>query len=269
MRTRIVLGLVCLSAGVAGATPPGMPLSNLLGRQMSLGVYYDYSGQSLFREGSASVLHTTGVGLEYGILDYVGVGAFAGGSVLNVDVPPGSNSDTLRAFNSNFGPYGGLSAKLATPRFWQNTSRLVGYGQAAFLHAEDNAGNVKQGMVYNAGLSLQAELNHTYNFVLGGEYYYLDGEQQAAGGGTQFPFGLNAGDGTIDYFRGLIGFEYFFKGPNRPFISFALRPTGSMSYRSGFGLQGISLSVTLGAITSFDKQAEQRNGDAGTSIDDD
>jgi hypothetical protein len=269
-RFHAALLMFVLGTGACLATPPGSPLSELKGRQLSLGVFYDYSGQQLFQEGNPSVLHTMGAALELGLVPFVNVGIFGGGDLLNIDVPPGaapSGGVTPRAFNSGFAPYGGLSAKLATPRFLQATTRFVAYGDAAFLRAKDDYNNERQGLFYNTGLTLQAEFDHRLNLVLGAEFYAIDGTQKNRGSSAETPMGLNAPDGLVDYFRGVVGFEYFFKGPNRPFISVAFRPTGSLKYQDGIGLQGASISVTLGAITNFGKQSDQPSEDEVHSLD--
>jgi len=252
--------LALLAAAPAGwATPSGAPLSEIQPKQLSLGVYIDHSGQPLYDVASPSVLNTTGLSVEYGVINFVNVGLFAGAAEFDVDIPP-HGSDTNRVFNSNFSPYGGLSAKVASPRFLTGTSRIVGFGQAAYINTEDDAGNVREGLVYNTGLTWQTDWRERMNFVIGGEFYAIDGKQQTALGGAKKPFGVNAPEVT-DYFRGLVGVEYFFKGPNRPFISLLFRPTGALGYNDNLGLEGGSISLTFGAITSFGKQSEQAHDD--------
>jgi hypothetical protein len=271
--TKSLLATV-LGCAAAWATPPGATLSELKAKQMALGLYFDQSGQQLFEDGSQSLLNTTGAALEYALADYVQVGGFLGAAELQVDVPPGYkdgdlvNGQTLRVFDPGYSLYYGLTAKLASPRFLLGMARFVGYGQANFIDAEDDAGNKKEGTFYHAGLTGQVEYRG-FNFVLGGEFYALvDGEQRSARGGSKQPFGLHAPAGNLDYARGIVGVEYFFKGAKRSFVSVVFRPTGSLGYDDAFGLQGGSVAVTLGAITGFAKQSDQPVDDESRSLGD-
>ena len=45
--------------------------------------------------------------------------------------------------------------------------------------------------------------------------------------------------------------EYYFKGPNRPFISLAFRPTGALGFEDKLGLRGGAIGITLGAIATL------------------
>jgi len=92
------------------------------------------------------------------------------------------------------------------------------------------------------------------NLVFGTEFYAIDGVQRSLGASTTSPMGITS-TGFAEYLRGVLGFEYTFKAPNRPFISIVLRPTGGIGYKSGFGLEGASIAVSLGAVSDFGKQS--------------
>jgi hypothetical protein len=142
--------------------------------------------------------------------------------------------------------------KLATPRFASGTTRLVAYGTAAYLNAEDEFDNKKTGVMTNSGLSVQYLVRDRLNLVIGGEFQaLLEGEQTSFNRTSPEPFGLTSPVGPVDYLRGLIGIEWFFKGKNRPFVSLAVRPTGTTAWHDHLGLRNASISITLGAIATL------------------
>jgi hypothetical protein len=240
---------------LAWAIPPGAPMSDFGPSQISLAAFFDHSGQDLFRDLYPSVLNTTGVSLDYGPWPYVQAGLFAGAAEFDVALPESRLKDTSAyAFNTDYSFSGGASLKLATPHFVSGTTRLVGFGSAAYFDNEDQAGNDKRGLVCNAGATLQWLVAGRLNLVLGGEFYTLIGEQKDARGGGGEDFSISRPDGPIDFGRGILGVEWFFRGRNRPFISVAFRPTGSLGWHDDLGLRGGSISVSLGAMTTLGKK---------------
>ena len=221
--------------------------------QVALGLFYDHSGQDLFENSSPSVLNTMGLSVDYAPWPYVAIGVFGGAAEFDVDVPDYLVDDTAaKGFNTSLSFYGGGSAKLATPRFVGGTTRLVAYGSAGWVDATDDFDNEKRGLMCNAGGSLQFLTWGRLNFVLGGEFQALVlGEQTSSLNTEPEPFGLAAPVGAMDYFRGLVGIEYNFKGKNQPFISVAFRPTGATNWHDNLGIRNASISVVLGAIATL------------------
>jgi hypothetical protein len=235
------------------AFPPGSPMSEFGPSQISLGAFFDHSGQDLFEDGYPSVLNSTGLSLDYAPWTFVQMGVFGGGGELDIGIPDGKLSDSsVHAYNTDYNVYGGASGKLATPRFGANTTRAVAFGSAAYLNSSDAFGNSKMVLIYNAGATAQFIFWNKLNFVVGAEFYAWEGEQKSARGKIE-PFGVSASTGIGDYFRGIVGVEYFFKGANRPFISIAVRPTGNLGWNDDLGLRNASISVSLGAMTSLGK----------------
>jgi hypothetical protein len=195
------------------------------------------------------------------------MGVFGGAGELDVVVPENQLSDTTNHdYLTDYGLYGGASAKLASPRFLSNTTRLVAFGSAGYLNSSDALGNSKSPFIYNAGGSMQFMVMEKLNFVLGGEYYAWDGEQKSAKE-VVTKFGLSKPTGTTDYLRGLVGVEYFFKGKSRPFISIAFRPNAKLGWKNDMGLQGGSISISLGAMTNLGKSKSQTGEDEPSLID--
>ncbi len=203
------------------------------------------------------------------------VGIFGGMAEFNVGVPPGKkigdpdgNGSTLKNFESGYDLFGGASAKLATPRFLSGKARFVGYGTASIIKAEDKPGNRKSGKFYNSGILGLLDLPHRFTVILGGEFYAIDeGSQESAAGTGSKTFGMSEPNGTMDHIRAVVGVEYFFKGRNRSFISLAFRPTGELGYEDNLGLQGGSISLTLGAISNFGNKVGQSSEDDGPTLD--
>lgn len=233
--------------------PPGSPMSDFGPSQVSLGLFFDHSGQDLFEDGAPSVINSNGLSADYAPWQWLAVGAFAGSAEFDVDVPDNRLDDTSAyGFNTGLSFYGGASLKLATPRFASGTTRLVAYGAAAYLNAEDENENRKSGVMTNSGLSVQYLVRDRLNLVIGGEFQaLLEGEQTSSVRSEPEPFGMTAPAGPMDYMRGLIGFEWYFKGRNRPFVSLAFRPTGSTTWHDHLGLRNASVSITLGAIATL------------------
>lgn len=251
MRVAAAVTCLMLPATVVRGYPPGSPMSEFGPSQVAAGIFFDHSGQDLFVEGAPSVLNGTGLNLDYAPLPYIQVGVFAGAMEFDVGIAPSRQSDTsVRSFNTDFSIFGGVSAKVATPRFLSNKMRLVGYGSAGYFKNDDGHENVKMGLQYNTGANLQFMLMNSLNFVLGGEFYALEAEQESEQD-KGVPFGITAPLGTADYLRGVVGVEYFFKGKNRPFISIGFRPTGSLDWDDDLGLRNGSISVSLGAMTTL------------------
>src|SRR5690606_1476612 len=109
--------------------------------------------------------------------------------------------------------------------------------------------------LYQAGATVQYLFRDRLNFALGGEFRALDGEQISSRGGYE-PIGISAPSGILDYMRGVVGGEYFFKGRNRPFVSVAFRPTGGSGWHDQLGLRTASISISLGAMTTLGKMGE-------------
>ncbi len=248
--------------------PPGSPMSEFGPSQVSLGVFYDHSGQDLYLDNYPSILNSTGFSLDYAPWSLIQVGVFGGGGELDVAVPDPSVADTsIHSFNTDYSPYGGASGKLSTPRFAYNTTRAVAFGSAAFLKSSDVNGNSRQAAIYNAGLSIQIMIWDKLNLAIGGEFYAWDGTQTKKGTSLSEPFGLSEINGVVDHLRGVIGVEYFFKGKNRPFISIAFRPTGNIGWHDNLGLRNASISISLGAMASLGKLKPETEEDDPAILD--
>lgn len=248
--------------------PPGAPMSDFGPSQVSLSAFFDHSGQDLFQDQAPSVLNTTGLSLDYGPWTFLQFGLFGGATEFDVGLPDSRLSDTsAHAYNSDYTFSGGASLKLATPRFASGTTRAVAYGAATYVDSKDVPGNSKTGVIYNAGASLQYLFLNRVNFILGGEFYTVVGDQKRASDGLVEPFSTSAPDGNIDYARGLVGLEYYFKGKNRPFVSVAFRPTGSMGWDRQLGLHNASISISLGAMASLGKEKPDAGEDDAGIID--
>lgn len=260
-----------LAPVLALGVPPGAPLSDLGPSQVSLGLFFDHSGQDLSEEIFPSMLNTMGLSAEYAPWPYVAFGIFAGAAEFDVDVPDDRTNDTAsKGFNSGLSFSGGGSLKLSTPHFLSGTTRFVAHGTAAYFNATDDFENEKRGIMTNTGLTLQVLAWGRVNFVLGGEFQaLLEGEQRSAIRDDPEPFGLSAPVGPVDYLRGLAGIEYYFPGKNRPFISIAVRPTGVSGWHDHLGLRNASVSVTLGAITTLlsNGKNQVQEEEPGLSID--
>lgn len=249
-----------LLPALALGSPPGMPMSDFGPSQVALGLFFDHSGQDLFENSSPSVLNTTGLGVEYAPWPYLALGVFGGGAELDVDVPDAQVGDTSAyGYNTGYSLFGGASMKAASPRFVNGTSRLVLYGSAGYVDAKDDFKNEKRGLLCNAGGSFQYLALGKLNFVVGGEFQaLLEGEQTSPLRQDPEPFGLSAPAGALDYMRGLVGVEYYFKGKNQPFISVAFRPTGATNWHDNLGLRNASVSVVLGAIATINTKGKNQ-----------
>jgi hypothetical protein len=220
--------------------------------QVSLSLFFDHSGQDLFLEGAPSVLNTAGLSLDYAPWSFVQAGIFGGATEFDVALPDTRLADTsAHAFNTDYSASGGASLKLATPRFATGTTRLVGFGSLSYYSNQDKPGNLKHGLVYDGGATVQCLLRNRLNLVLGAEFFAIYGEQKSARGGAPTEFWNSQPDGMVDFGRGIVGLEWFFKGKNRPFISLAFRPTGSLNWSDDLGLRGGSISVTFGAMATI------------------
>lgn len=251
------------------AVPPGTPMSDFGPSQVSLGLFFDHSGQDVFQEAAPSVLNTTGLSIEYAPWPYLAVGAFGGAAEFDVDVPEGSIDSSL-GYNTGFSFYGGGSLKLATPRFLSGTTRLVAQATAGYLRAEDDFGNVKAGIMTNSGASAQVLAWGRLNLVLGGEFQaLLRGEQTSSLEKTPRIFGISEPVGVMDYLRGLAGIEYYFNARNRPFVSVAIRPTGASGWHDHLGLRNGSISVTLGAIATLPKKGKNEVNEEEPGLEED
>lgn len=266
MKKPIAIAALLLPALGLGQ-PPGTPMSEFGPSQVSLASFFDHSGQDLFVEGYPSLLNTTGFGLEYAPWTYVQLGIFGGVSEFDVALPESRVGEPdAAAYNTDYRFTGGGTLKLATPRFASGTTRFVAYGSAAYLDSEDELGNSKKGKLYQAGATVQYMFRDRLNFVLGGEFRALDGEQVSSLG-AYAPFGITAPSGIVDKMRGLVGVEYFFKGRNRPFVSIAFRPTGSIGWHDELGLRNASISISLGAMATLAKSGETYEEDESGLID--
>jgi hypothetical protein len=264
---RIVLAAF-LMPGLAICFPPGAPMSDFGPAQVSLAAYFDHSGQDLFEDPAPSLLNSTGFSLDYGPWPFVQFGLFGGATEFDVALSDSRAKDaTAVAYNSDYSFSAGGSLKLATPRFASGTTRAVAFGSLTYLDSKDAPGNAKTGLIYNGGATLQYMLRNSLNFVLGGEYYALYGDQTAAAGGATRPFGLAEAAGIIDHMRGIVGVEYYFKGKNRPFVSVAFRPTGAIGWHDDLGLRNASISVSLGAMATLGKEKPDAGEDEPGMID--
>jgi hypothetical protein len=220
--------------------------------QVALGLFFDHSGQDLFKEPAPSLLNTTGLGVEYAPWPWLAVGAFGGAAEFDVDVPDGKEGDTaFKGYDGNYSFYGGGTLKLATPRFASGTTRFVAQASAAYLNSEDENENAKKGFMTNSGVTLQSLAWGRLNFVVGAEFQaLLEGEQTSSVTKDPEPFGVSA-TGPIDYVRGILGIEYYFKGANKPFVSLSFRPNGAIGWHDHLGLRNASIAVTLGAMATL------------------
>ena len=263
-----IAGLALLIPATGMCFPPGSPMSDFGPEQVSLAAYFDHSGQELFLDMSPSVLNSTGFSLDYAPWTYLQMGLFGGLTEFDIGLPESRLSDpTAVAYNSDYTFSAGGSLKLATPRFAAGSTRAVSFGSVTYLDSKDEPGNARTGLIYNAGATIQYLLMKRVNFVLGGEFYTLVGEQTRASDNRTEPFGTSEVLGLIDYGRGIIGIEYFFSGKNRPFISVAFRPTGNMGWHNELGLRNASISISLGAMASIGKDKQGAREDVGGMID--
>jgi hypothetical protein len=234
--------------------------------QVAVSLFFDHSGQDLYENPAPSVFNSTGLTADYAPWPYVQIGVFAGADEFDVGVPDAQKSDTSKhSFNSDYQLLMGAEAKLATPRFLSNKVRLVAYGSGAYLNNSDDPGNVRKGFAYTAGGNVQVAPWKGLNLVLGGEFYAIDGEQVGARDRKTQPFGVSSAAIT-DYMRGLVGVEYFFKGPNRPFISVSFRPTGAIGWDDQLGLRNGSVCVSLGAIATLPGKGKDKGSDEEQSV---
>lgn len=249
------LAAVLSLPALASAFPPGAPMSEFGPAQVSLSAFFDHSGQDLFADLSPSVMNTAGLSLDYGPWPFVQAGIFAGATELDVALPDSRlRDDSAYSFDSDYSLSGGASLKLATPRFAAGTTRLVGFGAATYYDNKDKQGNELRGLAYDAGATVQCLIADRLNLVLGGEFYAVTGEQTSAKGHADGSFSNSQPDGIVDFGRGIVGVEWFFKGKNRPFISVAFRPSGSLGWHDQLGLRGGSISVALGAMATLGKK---------------
>jgi hypothetical protein len=247
--------------------PPGSPMSEFGPSQVSLGAYFDHSGQDLYEQPYPSLLNSTGLSLDYGPWPFLQFGLFAGAAEFDVGLPDSRLKDSAAfAYNTDYSFSGGGSLKAATPRFAAGTTRAVAFGSIAYLDSKDVPGNSKTGLVYNGGASIQFLFRGRLNLVLGGEYYAIYGDQTDARNGTTQPFGMSEADGVIDHLRGIVGVEYFFKGKNRPFVSVAFRPTGALGWHDELGIRNGSISISLGAMATLGKGKADAAGEDEPSL---
>ncbi|HKP97887.1 MAG TPA: hypothetical protein VJ385_19280 [Fibrobacteria bacterium] len=267
MKSRVsIMTLVLPAMGLC--FPPGAPMSDFGPSQVSLAAYFDHSGQDLFDDLSPSVLNSTGLSLDYGPWSFLQFGLFGGATEFDVGLPDARVADPdAFAYNSDYSFSAGGSLKLATPRFASGTTRAVAFGSVTYVKSEDVPGNSKMGLVYDAGASIQYMFLNRVNFVLGGEFFTIEGEQKAAAGGDAVAFSTSAPGGNIDYLRGLVGLEYYFKGKNRPFVSIAFRPTGNVGWHDDLGLRNASISISLGAMATLGKEAPDAGEEDAGMID--
>jgi hypothetical protein len=259
--------VLCLPA-LAAAVPPGMPMSDFGPSQVALSAFFDHSGQDLFESGSPSVMNTTGMSADYAPWQFLQAGLFGGATEFDVALPKERLKDSAAfAFNTDYSFSAGASLKLATPRFASGTTRAVAFGSAMWFDNEDAVGNGKTGLVYDAGLTVQYMIRNRLNLVLGGEFYAIAGDQKSANGGGTQPFSMSQPDGLVDFGRGIVGVEWYFKGKNRPFVGVAFRPTGSLGWDDDLGLRGGSISVTLGAMATLGKKQPEAGEDEPGMID--
>lgn len=239
---------------MALAMPPGAPMGDFGPNQLAVSAFFDHNGLSLYEDPAMAVMNTAGLGIEYAPLRFVQIGAFAGGTEVDVAVPDSRQSDTAaRAFNGDYSFAGGGELKLATPHFVGDAMRFVAYGNATWFRAEDASGNLRSGFYYQGGLTLQWTVMPRLNLVLGAEYHALDGTQENTLK-KQSGFGLNAAE-EVDAGRGLIGVEYTFPQKNRPFISVSFRPNGNLGWDDRLGIKNASVAVSFGVITDLGRVA--------------
>jgi hypothetical protein len=221
-------------------------------KQVAISASFDHSGLFLYDDASPSILNSVGFGAEYAPWRMIQIGVFAGAAEFDIGVPESRRDDPRAfAFNSDYGFTGGGSLKLATPRFAKESLRLVVYGSAQWIQAQDGYSNERLGLYYQSGGSLQWSPISSMTLVLGGEYHTLDGTQKNGTGAKQ-GFGLE-GLTAAEYLRGLIGIEYVMPQKNRPFVNISVRPTGGLGWDDKLGVQGGSISVTFGVMTDLGK----------------
>ncbi len=241
------------------AYPPGSPMTEFGPNQMALGVYLEQSGQNVFAENVPSFLNTTGVNLDYAPLQYLQLGVFGGGGTFDNDIQKTSESKpNIQRFESGFMWQGGVSTKLATPRFIKNSTRLVTYGSANYFSATSSKSSVyvAKSFVYEVGGSVQILVHPKFNLVLGGEFMAFDGTH-TNDKGKESAFS----NVPEDQFRGLIGFEYYVMGKNKSYISVALRPSQNFGWEDKHGFTGAALSISLGAISITSQKGNLENGE--------
>jgi hypothetical protein len=249
MKTIQCLAMMALTTW---ALPPGAPMSDFGPKQFALSASFDHNGLSLFEDAYPCVFNSVGLGAEYAPWRFIQLGIFVGASEFDIGVPESRLNDaTAFAFNSDYNFTGGGTAKLATPRFARESLRLVVYGSAQWMNAEDGYSNERSGLYYQAGGSLQWSPITQLTIVLGGEYHTLDGTQKNATG-SEGGFGLE-GLTAVEYMRGLVGVEYVLPQKNRPFMNISLRPTGNLGWDSQLGVRSASISVTFGVMTDIGK----------------
>jgi hypothetical protein len=261
---RIPAAVALLFPLIASGSPPGSPMSEFGPSQVSVSLFFDHSGQDLYQEAAPSLMNSTGLSVDYAPWPYIPLGIYAGADEFDVDLADGWLGDTTKhGFDSDYKLLVGGTGKLATPRFASNMLRLVAFGGAGYFENTDKPGNVRKGITYNAGASIQCAAWQGLNLILGGEFYAIDGDQEDVHGNKQ-PFGLTAAS-TADYFRGLAGVEYYFKGKNRPFISISFRPAANLGWIDQMGLRNGSICVSLGAIASLPGKGKDKAGEEESS----
>jgi hypothetical protein len=244
--------LLAAMAASTWALPPGAPMSDFGPKQVAISASFDHNGLFLYDDKSPCIFNSVGLGAEYAPWRFIQIGAFVGAAEFDIGVPPSRiNDSNAFAFNSSYNLTGGGSLKLATPRFARESLRLVVYGSAQWLQAQDDFSNERLGLYYQTGGSIQWSPMAQLTLVFGGEYHTLDGTQKN-GAGAQSGFGLE-GLTSVEYMRGLIGVEYVLPQKNRPFMNVSLRPTGGLGWEENLGIQGASLSVTFGVMTDIGK----------------
>jgi hypothetical protein len=256
--------VLLVPALAAMASPPGSPMSEFGPSQVGVGIFFDHSGQNVFREKAPSVMNQAGLSLSYAPWPYLQYGVFGGGAEFDISAPVARQTGATapRSFDGDYSFFGGATAKLATPRVLSNTSRLVAFGAGTYFNNEDKNKNVKKGMLFNAGGSFQFLIHKRLNLVAGAEFYALDGSQVSSTGGSQ-PFGLTTGHGGLDYVRALVGADYFLEGKNHPFISVAFRPSSGLGWNDNLGLRGGSVSICFGAIATLRGEGEDEDDGKG------
>jgi hypothetical protein len=267
MKKRISILTLALPA-LGLCFPPGAPMSDFGPSQISLSAFFDHSGQDLFEDQSPSILNSTGLSLDYGPWQFLQFGIFGGASEFDVALPESRMADSAAfAFNTDYTFSGGASLKLATPRFASGTTRLVAFGSATYVNNEDAPGNAKKALISDGGASIQYLFLNRINLILGGEAHTFFGEQRRSSDDKVEPYSLSHPSGFIDYFRGLVGAEYYFKGPNHPFISIAFRPTGNIGWQDQLGFRNASISISLGAMTTLGKNKQETGEEDNGMVD--
>lgn len=227
------------------ALSPGGPFYDYGPAKMSLGAFYDHSGQTIYdvENSTQSVLNSTGIQATYAPWRWIQLG----GSLGTAEFDHEKNKTSIDPFNGTYQLYWGGSAKLYTPRFAKNRMLLLMYGSVNQVEAKDGS-NIRDIWEYHAGLAAGISFTKTLSMYLGSEFYFLDGEQKNSLNDRE-PFG------NQDLVRGLLAFEYVPKNSSSalrgsPYISFEIRPTPNYGYSQSLGLKNTSLSVSIG-VTSF------------------